>query len=69
MQLMDDALYGLWRQNKVELEDLVMKAQNPDELRARVAKAMSGVFDDDEDVARRARDGADSGGKDANGKK
>jgi twitching motility protein PilT len=67
MQLLDDHLFSLWRQNKVELEDLVLKAQNPDDLRARVAKAMSGVFDDDEDVARRARDG-DSGHKE-DGKK
>ncbi len=56
MQLMDDALFNLWRAKKVEKEDIMFKAQNPDDLRSRVANAERGVFDDEDDVKRRARD-------------
>ena len=50
MQLMDDALFNLWRDKKVEKEEIFFKAQNPDDLRSRVANAERGVFDDEKDV-------------------
>jgi hypothetical protein len=37
-------------------EAVLMKAQAPDDLAARIAKAKSGVFDDEEDLNRRAKD-------------
>jgi hypothetical protein len=32
------------------------KAQSPDDLAMRIAKAKSGVFDDEEDINRRAKE-------------
>ncbi len=59
MQLLDDCLFGLWRSGKVNIEEVLVKAQNPDELGKRIAKAQAGMFDDEEDVNTRARDGSD----------
>jgi len=55
MQLLDDHLFRLWNEKKVREEDVVTKAQNPDELARRIANAKRGVFDDEEDVARKAK--------------
>jgi twitching motility protein PilT len=48
MILMDDALFRLWREEKVSTEDVLSKAQNTDELAKRIANARRGNFDDDE---------------------
>ncbi len=61
MQLLDDCLFGLWRSGKVAIEEVLVKAQNPDELGTRIAKAQAGLFDDEDDIQRRARDGGDDG--------
>ncbi len=39
MQLMDDCLYDLWEAEKVEMEAVLGKAQNPDSLAKRIAQA------------------------------
>ena len=39
MQLMDDCLYDLWEEEKVEMEDILGKAQQPDSLAKRIAQA------------------------------
>ncbi len=46
MQLMDDALFKLWREEKCTLEDVLSKAQIPDELAKRIANARRGVMDE-----------------------
>ena len=51
MQLMDDALYKLWRDEKVDMEEALAKSHRPTDLAARIAAAKRGVFDDDQDVA------------------
>lgn len=56
MVLLDDNLFQLWESGKVTEEAVLMKAQAPDDLAARIAKAKAGVFDDDEDINRRAKD-------------
>jgi twitching motility protein PilT len=56
MQLLDDCLFGLWRSGKCTIEEVLIKAQNPDELGRRIAKAQAGMFDDEEDINTRARD-------------
>jgi twitching motility protein PilT len=38
MQLMDDHLFRLWRDNIVTLEDVLAKSQAPDDLAARIAE-------------------------------
>jgi twitching motility protein PilT len=51
MQLLDDALYKHWKEGRVLEEDVLAKANAPDELAARIANAKRGMFDDDDDVA------------------
>jgi twitching motility protein PilT len=55
MQLLDDHLFKLWSENKVTEDDVMAKSQNPDELARRIANAKSGIFDDEEDIARKAK--------------
>ena len=50
MQLMDDALYDLWKQQKVAKDDALSKSHRPNDLSARMAQAERGMFDDDDDV-------------------
>jgi twitching motility protein PilT len=66
MQLLDDCLFGLWRSGKVTIEEVMVKAQNPEDLGNRIAKAQAGLFDDEEDIKRRARDGGEDDGEDEN---
>ncbi|MFG0297333.1 MAG: type IV pilus twitching motility protein PilT [Maioricimonas sp. JB045] len=49
MQLLDDALFDLWRKGLCEERDVVVRSNNPGELTARIYNAMKGVFDEDED--------------------
>jgi twitching motility protein PilT len=46
MQLMDDSLYNLWRDGKVEIEDILSKAHRPDDLAKRIVNARRGVEDE-----------------------
>ncbi len=43
MQLMDDALFKLWKDQTVSLEDVLTKAQNPDDLAKRIANERRGI--------------------------
>ena len=52
MQLLDDHLFRLWNEKKVAEEDVMYKAQNPDDLMIRIANAKRGVFDDNDDGGR-----------------
>jgi twitching motility protein PilT len=54
MRLLDDDLFRLWNEKKVTEEDVLAKAQMPDDLAARIANAKRGIFDDEESLARRA---------------
>jgi twitching motility protein PilT len=56
MQLMDDHLFHLWKQEKVTKQDALVKSHVPDELANRIANAERGMFDDDEDVQDAADD-------------
>ena len=47
MQLLDDALFDLWRKQLCEEADVIMKANNAGELKLRIANAKKGVFDDE----------------------
>jgi twitching motility protein PilT len=57
MQLMDDALFKLWHEEKVTIEDVLGKAHNPDELAKRILNAQRGIMDDP---------GSKAGGEDLN---
>lgn len=49
MQLLDDALFGLWKNGLCEEDDIVVRSNNPGELKARLARAKKGLFDDDDE--------------------
>jgi twitching motility protein PilT len=64
MVLLDDFLFGLWKNGKVTVEDAVSRSLNPDDFMRRVANAQRGIFDDEDDVARKAKDqGGEKHGK------
>ncbi|MEM9701068.1 MAG: type IV pili twitching motility protein PilT, partial [Planctomycetota bacterium] len=49
MQLLDDHLFSLWKNNIVEEADVLYKANNPGELKVRIEKAKRGLYDDEEE--------------------
>ena len=49
MMLLDDSLFNLWKNGICEEKDVMYKANNPGELRARIERAKRGVFDDEDD--------------------
>jgi twitching motility protein PilT len=46
MQLMDDALFKAWAEEKCTIEDVLGKAHNPDDLAKRILNAQRGIMDD-----------------------
>jgi twitching motility protein PilT len=46
MQLMDDALFKHWHEERVTIEEVLTKAHNPDELAKRILNAQRGVMED-----------------------
>ncbi|GAB5402505.1 MAG: type IV pilus twitching motility protein PilT [Aureliella sp.] len=49
MNLMDDALFDLWRDGICEVEDCLSKSHRPDDLARRIVNARRGIEDGDED--------------------
>ena len=47
MQLLDDHLFSLWKNNLVEEEDIVVKSNNPGELKVRIERAKKGLYEDE----------------------
>ena len=47
MQLMDDALFGLWKEEKCTIEDVLGKSQNPDDLAKRIVNAKRGMEEEE----------------------
>jgi twitching motility protein PilT len=48
MQLLDDALFNLWKNGLTLEEDVVMKSNQPGELKARITRAKKGLLDEEE---------------------
>ena len=53
MQLLDDALFKLWQEEKCTQEDVLSRSNAPEELKQKIAKAERGMFDDEADVKSR----------------
>jgi twitching motility protein PilT len=45
MQLMDDALFKLWREEKCSIEDVLTKSQAPEDLAKRIYNAQRGIME------------------------
>jgi twitching motility protein PilT len=56
MVLMDDSLFKLWRDGKCSKQDVLGKAQFPEDLAQRIANAERGLFDDEDDIKNAAKD-------------
>jgi twitching motility protein PilT len=48
MQLLDDALFNLWKNGLCEERDVIVRAVNSAELRARIERAKKGLYDEEE---------------------
>ena len=53
MQLLDDHMFKLWREGKVEKRDIMMKAHSPDELSNKIAQVERGMFEDEDEARER----------------
>ncbi len=51
MQLLDDHLFRLWRDGEVEESEVLIKANLPDDLAAKIAQAKRSLLESEEDVA------------------
>ncbi|REJ83820.1 MAG: type IV pilus twitching motility protein PilT [Planctomycetota bacterium] len=49
MQLLDDALYDLWRKGLCQERDVVVRSNQPGELKARIVNAKKGIFEEEDD--------------------
>ena len=49
MQLLDDALFNLWKNGLCEEGDVIVKSNQPGELKARIERAKRGIFDEEQD--------------------
>jgi twitching motility protein PilT len=47
MQLLDDALFNIWKNGLTEEQNIVMKSNHPGELKARLERAKRGQFDEE----------------------
>ncbi len=49
MQLLDEALFNLWRDGLCEEKDVIGKSNNPGEVKLRIERAKKGMLEDEED--------------------
>jgi twitching motility protein PilT len=56
MVLLDDYLFNLWKAGKVTADDALTKSNSPEDFARRIANAQRGIFDDEEDIARKAKE-------------
>jgi twitching motility protein PilT len=49
MQLLDDALFNLWKNGICEKDDVLMKSNQPGELKVRIQRAEMGILEDEEE--------------------
>jgi len=47
MQLLDDALFNLWKTGLCEEQDVVVRSNSPGELRTKIQRAKQGLFDEE----------------------
>jgi twitching motility protein PilT len=57
MQLLDDHLFKLWRDNLVEKREVLFRANNVEDLASKIARAERGLFEDEEEARRRLERG------------
>jgi twitching motility protein PilT len=63
MMLLDDSLFKLWKEEKCTKQDVLARAQAPEQLAERIVKAEQGLFEDEQDMERRLKDEDGRAGK------
>lgn len=63
MQLLDDHMFRLWRDGIVDKREILVKANSPDELAAKIARAERGMFDDEDEGVKDDEEEGGNGGK------
>jgi len=53
MQLLDDHMFKLWQSGLVDEEEILIKANSPDELKLKLARAKRGLLEDEDEARRR----------------
>jgi len=53
MQLLDDHMFQLWRRGLVDEREILLRANSPDELRSKIARAKRGLLEDEEEAKQR----------------
>ncbi|HPP53077.1 MAG TPA: type IV pilus twitching motility protein PilT [Thermoguttaceae bacterium] len=56
MQLLDDHMFRLWQAGLVEKRDILFRANSPEELAGKIARAEKGILEDEEEARRRIRE-------------
>ncbi len=56
MQLLDDHMFQLWRRGLVDEREIILRANSPDELRSKIARAKRGLLEDEEEAKRRVEE-------------
>ena len=56
MQLLDDHMFRLWQAGLVEKRDILFRANSPEELAGKIARAERGILEDEEEARRRIRE-------------
>jgi len=59
MQLLDDHMFQLWRRGIVEEKEILSRANTPDELRGKIARAKRGILEDEDEAKRRVDEGVE----------
>ncbi len=50
MQMLDDHMFQLWRDGVVEKKEILFRANQPEELASKIARAERGLFEDEEEA-------------------
>jgi twitching motility protein PilT len=56
MQLLDDHMFQLWRRGLVDEREILLRANSPDELRSKIARAKRGLLEDEEEAKQRVEE-------------
>jgi len=57
MQLLDDHMFQIWQRGIVTKEEILAKANMPEALAAKIARAERGIFEDEDEARRRLSKG------------
>jgi len=57
MQLLDDHMFNLWQEGVVEEDDVLIKANSPDEVRLKIARIKRSLLEDEDEAQGKVGEG------------